>query len=74
MFQVQVNVTNLGYPHNFINAVKRATADILFLCDQDDIWNHKRSRVSCVCSTSTAQTWCFRMDHSLTSRGGNSHG
>ena len=38
MFQVQVNVRNLGYSRNFVNAIERATADILFLCDQDDIW------------------------------------
>lgn len=29
---------NLGYKKNFEELLKRATGDIIFLCDQDDIW------------------------------------
>ncbi|HEY8682340.1 MAG TPA: glycosyltransferase family 2 protein [Rhodanobacter sp.] len=29
---------NLGYVENFSSALRRATGDVLFLCDQDDVW------------------------------------
>lgn len=33
---------NVGYIKNFSSALQKATGDILFLCDQDDIWElHK---------------------------------
>ena len=36
------NERNGGVTDNFINAICQTTGDILFLCDQDDIWeNHK---------------------------------
>ena len=38
LFSVSVNESNLGYAGNFSNAISMATGDILFLCDQDDIW------------------------------------
>jgi glycosyltransferase involved in cell wall biosynthesis len=36
--QLWVNPSNLGYVENFSKALGRATGDVLFLCDQDDIW------------------------------------
>lgn len=33
-----VNDRNLGYKQNFKEAISRTTGDIIFLCDQDDIW------------------------------------
>ncbi len=35
---LQVNKRNLGWEHNFINLIFRASGDIIFYCDQDDIW------------------------------------
>jgi glycosyltransferase involved in cell wall biosynthesis len=35
---VTVNERNLGYAHNFAKAIANSSEDILFLCDQDDIW------------------------------------
>nr|WP_315244059.1 glycosyltransferase [uncultured Albidiferax sp.] len=32
------NPHNLGYAQNFAQALARAQADVVFLCDQDDIW------------------------------------
>lgn len=44
--QVYVNKENLGVIHSFERAISLAKGDILFLCDQDDIWeDHK---VECV--------------------------
>lgn len=31
--------TNLGYVANFEAALKEASGDVLFLCDQDDVWH-----------------------------------
>ena len=38
-FDLQVNESNLGYARNFCNAIAESTKDLLFLCDQDDIWD-----------------------------------
>lgn len=35
---------NLGYVLNFADALQRCRADILFLCDQDDVWHPGRVR------------------------------
>lgn len=32
------NKKTLGFAKNFKNAIKKTTGDIIFLCDQDDIW------------------------------------
>jgi glycosyltransferase involved in cell wall biosynthesis len=36
--QLQYNPHNLGYVENFSAALRRATGNVLFLCDQDDVW------------------------------------
>ncbi len=33
-----VNENNIGYKKNFYNAISETSGDIIFLCDQDDIW------------------------------------
>lgn len=37
-FKIQQNKKNKGYTLNFLNAVKQADGDIIFLADQDDMW------------------------------------
>ncbi len=37
-WKLSVNEQNQGWKKNFIEGVKKATGDIIFLCDQDDIW------------------------------------
>ena len=37
-WSVTVNSQNLGYIKNFKNAISKTTGDIVFLCDQDDVW------------------------------------
>lgn len=34
-----VNQTNMGFIKNFRQVISAVTGDIIFLCDQDDIWN-----------------------------------
>jgi glycosyltransferase involved in cell wall biosynthesis len=36
--QLWSNPDNLGYVENFSRALQKATGDVLFLCDQDDVW------------------------------------
>lgn len=36
---VRRNPVNLGYVENFSAGLRRATGDLLFLCDQDDVWH-----------------------------------
>lgn len=37
-WKLYVNKENLGYKKNFKETLKKTTGDIIFLCDQDDIW------------------------------------
>jgi glycosyltransferase involved in cell wall biosynthesis len=34
-----INESNLGYIKNFYQAIGKTTGDLIFLCDQDDIWH-----------------------------------
>ena len=37
-WNLQVNGQNLGWKRNFMEGMRKATGDILFPCDQDDVW------------------------------------
>ena len=39
LFRVYINAQNLGYVRNFEQALSLCTKNIIFLCDQDDVWN-----------------------------------
>ncbi len=41
-WHVYENESNLGWRRNFYEAVKRATGDIIFFADQDDIWDRDK--------------------------------
>lgn len=47
-FSFKINNKNQGYIKNFYNTLKRATGDIIFLCDQDDIW--EPDKVESICN------------------------
>lgn len=45
-FQIHINETNLGVVKNFEKGMRLSTGDILFTCDQDDVWvKHKIERI-----------------------------
>ena len=44
-WSIQVNEKNIGYGSNFIQALKKSTGDLIFFCDQDDIWIEDRVEV-----------------------------
>jgi glycosyltransferase involved in cell wall biosynthesis len=39
---VRLNPINLGWIENFAQAIRNSTCDIIFLCDQDDIWQPQK--------------------------------
>jgi glycosyltransferase involved in cell wall biosynthesis len=44
-WSIEVNEKNLGYASNFIKVAKKTTGDIIYFCDQDDIWVEDRVQV-----------------------------
>lgn len=40
--RVHQNAQNLGYVKNFEKAISLCTQDLIFLCDQDDLWQPKK--------------------------------
>ncbi|MHC9533098.1 glycosyltransferase [Dellaglioa sp. L3N] len=40
-----INEKNIGWRDNFINIMNRASGEIIFLCDQDDIWYSNKLQV-----------------------------
>ena len=44
-WKIEVNEKNLGYASNFIGAAMKTTGDLIFFCDQDDVWVPDRIKV-----------------------------
>ena len=44
---MQINTENLGWRKNFFNLLNAATKEIVFTCDQDDIWDASKIEVMC---------------------------
>lgn len=46
-FQVKIfrNERNIGYTKNFSKAIERCTGDIIFMCDQDDLWDELKLEI-----------------------------
>lgn len=45
--KLQCNSANVGYVANFSAALQLATGDVLFLCDQDDVWRQDKLALMC---------------------------
>jgi glycosyltransferase involved in cell wall biosynthesis len=43
--RIHVNRHNIGYVKNFENAIGKCRGEIIFLCDQDDIWPTNRKKL-----------------------------
>ena len=41
-YEIHVNTQNIGFRQNFAQAMQRASGDILFLSDQDDVWHPEK--------------------------------
>lgn len=44
-WRIEINEKNLGFGSNFDQAVMKTTGDLIFFCDQDDIWVEDRIQV-----------------------------
>ena len=44
VFCVFINAENLGYVRNFEKALSFCTGEIIFLCDQDDLWRKDKTQ------------------------------
>ena len=45
IFKIHINTENLGYVKNFEQAINLCKGDIIFLCDQDDLWEKNKVEV-----------------------------
>lgn len=43
--KISINDSNLGYARNFCRGIMNAAEDIIFLCDQDDVWEPDKVEV-----------------------------
>lgn len=41
-WKIIINQRNLGWRHNFMEALWQSSGDIVFFCDQDDIWRNDK--------------------------------
>lgn len=44
-WKVYENEENIGWKANFVKLIKLASKDIIFLCDQDDVWKTKKIEI-----------------------------
>lgn len=73
LFEIHPNPANLGYARNFIGAITESTEDVLFLCDQDDIWEPNKVEV-CLDLFTTHQADMIFSDGSLIDSSGRGIG
>lgn len=45
LWKLYENPVNLGRKKNFMDAISKTTSDIIFLSDQDDIWDEKKIEI-----------------------------
>jgi len=67
---VVTNETNIGVLRNFERALSRATGDVIFLCDQDDVWNQSKVRWMLECFERDSDTGIVISDAELVDENG----
>jgi len=70
--QLWSNPENLGYVENFSGALQRATGDVLFLCDQDDVWRPDKLALMAQCFDDDPQLLLLHSDGRLVDAEGDS--
>lgn len=58
---ISVNPSNLGFTKNFSNAMQMCTGDLVFLADQDDVWD--ANKVARILEVSKAFPWASLIVH-----------
>lgn len=54
-WKLKVNKKNVGWRKNFIDLLQAATGDLIFTCDQDDIWNIEKIESMSECFLENSQ-------------------
>jgi hypothetical protein len=60
--ELSVNATTLGVAANFQAALRRSRAELVFLCDQDDVWYSNKVATMIVAARENPQCWLFHSD------------
>ncbi|WP_456447427.1 glycosyltransferase [Thiolapillus sp.] len=63
-----------GYAENFSRALSRCSGDLVFLCDQDDVWFSEKISTMTAFAAADEKTLCFMNDALLTDARLNSQG
>jgi glycosyltransferase involved in cell wall biosynthesis len=61
-----VNEQNLGYTKNFAQALSLCSGELIFLCDQDDVWFHEKMETVVCLAAADEHVQCFLNDAMLT--------
>ena len=72
-WKLVINEVNKSYSRNFFEGVSQATGDIVFCCDQDDIWDKKKIEAMTACFEENPKiqvlsgNYIYKIDSSLPS-------
>ena len=59
------HAVNVGFVENFSSALRQASGDVLFLCDQDDVWRSDKLAVMAACFTDDPELLLLHSDARL---------
>ena len=46
-YRIIKNINNLGFKNNFYQSISLCSGDIIFFCDQDDVWDKDKVKLMC---------------------------
>lgn len=70
-WNIAVNESNLGFRKNFRNALGKCTGDVIFFCDQDDIWREDKVKITLSAMEQNAQIMLLLSDFKTIDSNGN---
>ena len=62
---LKINEKNLGYKESFYQGIKAAKGDLIFLCDQDDVWSEKKLSIMAKILEENPKIWALSCGVSL---------
>ena len=70
--RVSRHASNIGFVQNFSSALRRATGEVVFLCDQDDVWRHDKLALMAARFTDDPELLLLHSDARLVNAAGES--
>lgn len=64
-WKFSINEKNIGYCLNFYGAIEKSKGDLIFLCDQDDVWSKDKVEVMCDYMTMHTDTYVLSSRYQL---------